>query len=182
MRYQHLDKYITTEKQKSFKRDFFLGAEEYEIWEEIEIGKEYEAENKFEVTVEDIKAFSKAVMDPNPLFNDEEYAKKTRWGGLIAHPLFFHLISMYSIGLGFCNWMRTPGVFNPGQLNLLYEPFRPGDIITLKLKSNDKWIKRGIYYLQCQQDFIDQHETLKVRRWPTLAVPHTREEVRRYLD
>ena len=27
--------------------------------------------------------------DMNPLWRDEEYAKKTRWGGIIAPPAFY---------------------------------------------------------------------------------------------
>jgi 3-hydroxybutyryl-CoA dehydratase len=181
MKYEHLNKYISTEKQKDFERNFFVNAEQYEVWDEVKIGEEYEAIRKFEVKAEDIKAFSQAVMDPNPLFNDEEYAKKTPWGGLIAHPLFFTAIGFFSTGLGHCNWIRTPGAFNPGQLNLIYEPFRVGDIITVKLKSTDKWVKRGKHYLQYQQDFIDQYGKLKVRRWPTLIVPPTRAEMRKYI-
>ena len=99
--YQHLDKYIATKKQREFERNFFLDVDQYEIWEEIEIGPVNEAANKFEVTVEDIKFFSEAILDPNPLFNDEEYAKTTHWGGLIAHPLFFHFVSLYCIERGF---------------------------------------------------------------------------------
>ncbi len=180
--YQHLDNYIATKKQKGFERNFFLDVDQYEIWEEIEIGKVQEAAAKFDVTVEDIKFFSSAILDTNPLFNDEAHAKTTHWKGLIAHPLFFHFISLYSIDRGFCNWMRIPGAFNPGQVNELYEPFRPGDLITLTLTSTDKWIKRGLHYVQCQQDFVDQKGVLKVRRWPILAIPHTRAEIQKYLD
>jgi acyl dehydratase len=181
MKYQHLDRWVTTSKQRGFERNFFLNAEQYEVWDEIKIGEEFEASKKFEITAADIKAFSQAVMDPNPLFNDEEYAKKTPWGGLIAHPLFFTAIGFYCTDVGHSNWIRTPGAFNPGQRNIIYEPFRVGDIITLKLKSTDKWIKRGKHYLQYQQDFIDQYGTLKVRRWPTLIVPPTRAEMRKYI-
>jgi len=181
MKYQHLDRFLTTEKQKGFERNFFLDAEEYEVWDEAKIGEEYEAARKFDVKAEDIKAFSEAIMDPNPLFNDEEYAKKTPWGGLIAHPLFYVPISFYCVLLGACNWIRSPGAYNPGQVNLFYEPFRVDDIITLKLKSTDKWIKRGKHYLRYQQDFIDQHGRLKVRRWPTLIVPSSRSELRKYV-
>jgi 3-hydroxybutyryl-CoA dehydratase len=181
MKFAHLDRFVTTEKERGFERNFFLDAEKYEVWDEVKIGEEYVAPKKFEVKAEDIKAFSKSVMDPNPLFNDEEYAKKTKWGGLIAHPLFYVTISFYCIELGHCNWVRTPGAFNPGQLNLFYEPFRVGDMITLKLKSTDKWIKRGKHYLQYQQDYIDQHGKLKMRRWPTLIVPSTRAELRKYV-
>jgi len=136
MKYQHLDKYVTTAKQRGFERNFFLDAEKYEVWEEVKIGEEYEASRKFEVKAEDIKAFSAAVMDTNPLFNDEEYAKKSPWGGLIAHPLFFTAIGFYCTSTGHSSWIRTPGAYNPGQKNLIFEPFRVGDIITLKLKSD----------------------------------------------
>jgi len=182
MKYEHLNRYLSTEKQKNFERNFFLNVEEYEVWDEVEIGKEYEAERRFEVKTEDIKAYSEAIMDPNPLFNDEEYAKKTPWGGLIGHPLFYVPIGFYCINLGFCNWIRSPGSFNPGQQNLFYEPFRVGDIITIKLKSTDKWIKRGKHYLRYQQEYIDQNEKVKVKRWPTLIVPNTRSELERYVN
>ena len=181
MKYQHLDKYITTSKQRNFERNFFLNAEQYEIWEEVEIGEAYEGSATFDVQAEDIKAFSRAIGDDNPLFNEEEYARKTPWGGLIGHPLFFIAVGFYCTGLGRCNWIRTPGCFNPGQINIMHEPFRVGDVITMRLKSTDKWIKRGKHYLQYQQDFINQHETLKVSRWPTLIVPPTRAELRKFI-
>lgn len=181
MRYAHLARYFTAEKQKTFKTNFFLDADKYEVWDEVKIGVEHESSRKFEVLAEDIIAFSQAVMDPNPLFNDQEYAKRTVWAGLIGHPLFFIAISFYCIELGPCNWVRTPGCFNPGQLNLFFSPFRPGDIISLKLRSTDKWIKRGKHYLQYEQEFVDQRGEIKVRRWPTLVVPPTRQEVNRYV-
>ena len=36
-----------------------------------------------------IKRFAEAVGDPNPLYNDEEYAKKSRYGSVIAPPGYF---------------------------------------------------------------------------------------------
>lgn len=182
MRYAHLARYFTTRKQRSFETNFFLDADKYEVWDEIEIGVEHVSSRKFDVQKEDIVAFSQAIMDPNPLFNDEDKAKQGPWGGLIAHPLFFIAISFYCIEVGPCNWVRTPGCFNPGQLNLLYSPFRPGDVITLKVRSSDKWVKRGRHYLQYEQEFIDQTGQVKVRRWPTLIVPPTRQEVNRYVE
>ena len=181
MKYQHLDRFLSTEKQKDFERNFFVDADSYEVWDEVEIGKEYESEKKFDVKAEDIKAFSEAIMDTNPLFNDEEYAKNTPWGGLIGHPLFYIAIGFYCVNLGFCNWIRSPGAFNPGQRNLFYEPFRVGDNITVKLKSMDKWIKRGHHYLCYQQEYFDQDGTLKVKRWPTLIVPSSRSQLQKYL-
>ena len=36
-----------------------------------------------------IKRFAEAVGDPNPLYFDEEYAKGTRYGGIVAPPGFW---------------------------------------------------------------------------------------------
>lgn len=36
----------------------------------------------------DIKRFAQAIGDENPLYHDDEYAKKTRYGGIIAPPFF----------------------------------------------------------------------------------------------
>lgn len=42
----------------------------------------------FEVEKEPIRRFADAVDDPNPLYWDEEYAKKSRYGSIIAPPGF----------------------------------------------------------------------------------------------
>jgi acyl dehydratase len=42
-----------------------------------------------EVTVDAIRHFSFSVGDDNPLYNDPKYAAATRWGRLIASPMFF---------------------------------------------------------------------------------------------
>jgi len=42
----------------------------------------------FEVERETIRRFADAVDDPNPLYWDEEYAKKSRYGSIIAPPGF----------------------------------------------------------------------------------------------
>jgi len=36
-----------------------------------------------------IKRFAEAVDDPNPLYRDEEYARRTKYGSIIAPPGFF---------------------------------------------------------------------------------------------
>lgn len=42
-----------------------------------------------EVTALDVRRFAVATDDPNPLYCDEELAKQSRYGGLIAPPLFY---------------------------------------------------------------------------------------------
>ena len=114
-----LSKYFKTEKQKVFSTDFFTNAEKYEVWDKIDFSdlKEVEGQNTFEIKAEDLKFYAEAVEDDNPLMNDEEYANKTPYGGLIAHPLFITTICFWCIGVeGKGNWVRTPGARNPGQV------------------------------------------------------------------
>ncbi|MBI2906605.1 MAG: MaoC family dehydratase N-terminal domain-containing protein [Chloroflexi bacterium] len=47
-----------------------------------------------EATRDAIRHFADGIGDPNPLFRDAEYARKTRWGHIIAPPCF--LYSVYS--------------------------------------------------------------------------------------
>ena len=81
-----------------------------------------------EVTVDMIKHFATAVGDLNPLWIDEEYAKKTRWGGIIVPPGYLY-------GVIYATGMRAgglPGVhaFHSGNNWEWYKPIRVGDKIT----------------------------------------------------
>jgi acyl dehydratase len=74
-----------------------------------------------------IRRFVEAVGDDNPLYTDAEYARRTRFGGIIAPPTFL------------CT-LRTGGVMpqlafgrltlNGGNEYEWYRPVRPGDVIT----------------------------------------------------
>lgn len=46
-----------------------------------------------DVTTLDVKRFAVASDDPNPLYYDEDAAKQSRYGGLIAPPLCLHRAS-----------------------------------------------------------------------------------------
>ncbi|MET0143202.1 MAG: MaoC family dehydratase N-terminal domain-containing protein, partial [Ilumatobacteraceae bacterium] len=43
-----------------------------------------------EVSVDGLRHFAYGYGDDNPLYCDEEYAAKSRWGGLIAPPTFLY--------------------------------------------------------------------------------------------
>ena len=81
-----------------------------------------------EVTVYSIRHFASAMGDPNPLWTDEVYAKKTKWGGLIAPPAYLYAVipptGMRAGGL--------PGVhaYHSGNDWEWYKPIRAGDTIT----------------------------------------------------
>ena len=74
-----------------------------------------------------IRRFVEALGDTNPLYVDPEYARQTRWGGVIAPPTFLCTISapltLPELGYGRVN-------LNGGSSYDWYRPVRPGDVIT----------------------------------------------------
>lgn len=180
---EEMAKYQKTEKQKEFSADFLNreAVEDYEFWDEIEIGKESEVPIKFEVKAEDLTAYAEGVPDDNPVFYDAEYAKKCGYDGIVAHPIFGTQVGFYVMRKGHGSWIRTPGARNPGQIIEWYDPIRVGDVLTLKLQGYDKWIKRGKYYMRYLAETYDQYGNLKSKMYVTLILPRTKEDVMKFI-
>ena len=170
-----IEDFLTTRKQKEFEYDFFKKADGYEQWDTVDFEGVYEGEKTFTVEAEDIKYYSVGCLDDNPLFNDETAAEKGPFGGLIAHPLFLTPIGFWLIGdSGPASWIRTPGAINPGQIIEFYEPVRVGDIIRVKSRFHDKWIKRGKRYMSYLSEYYNQKDQLVAKWWLTLILPTSR--------
>ena len=170
-----IEDFLTTKKQKAFEHDFFKKAVGYQKWEDVDFDGVDDIEKTFIVEVEDIKNYSEGILDDNPLFNDEEAAKKGPYGGLIAHPLFLTPIGFWLTGdSGPGSWIRTPGAINPGQIIEFYEPIRPGDIIRAKSRFHDKWIKRGKRYLTFLTEYYNQKDQMVAKWLITLILPRSR--------
>lgn len=82
-----------------------------------------------------LKRFAVAIKSPNPpnpLYFDERYARKTRWGGLIAAPTLSGGFPWLGPILEKVN--PTMGKYrvglNGGNEYELFEPIRPGDVLT----------------------------------------------------
>lgn len=110
-----------------------------------------------------IKRWATVNEDYNALWFDEEYAKKSKWGGIIAPPLY--LISVND-GL---QWPErlADDVYGPGMLPRrdkypsyshtfqaeseweFFEPVRPGDTIDARSKLVDVYWKQGEGYRMC---------------------------------
>jgi acyl dehydratase len=166
---------LRTEKQKAFDYDFFDKAEEYETWEDVDFDMVYEGERTFRVETEDITAYSRGILDDNPLFNDEQAAAAGPYGGLVGHPLFLTPVAFWLTGdRGPGSWVRTPGAINPGQRIEFYEHIRPGDTIRAVSRFHDKWIKRGKRYLTYLTEYYNQKDQLVARWWATLILPRSR--------
>ena len=177
----NLDRYLKTAKQKTFSYDFVQDTEDYEAWDEVKFGDELDGEQVFDIKAEDMVAYADSVSDSNPLFTDEEYARKSPYGGLVPHPLFLTQIAFWCIGVkSRGNWIRTPGARNPGQRIELYDEFRVGERIHIKQKAYDRYVKRGKYYLTDQVDFYNQDNVKKATWWCSLVLPKTKADIMKF--
>jgi acyl dehydratase len=105
-----MGKYISDEQKK------FIGIESEPITHEVERGA--------------IRLFAQAIGDPNPLFNDEKVARKTRFGGMIAPPTYVRLLMPREMPrVDIPNMPKR--LLDGGSEWEFYEPIRPGDRITV---------------------------------------------------
>ena len=179
------ERFFRTEKHRRFDTNFFRDAESYEAWDEIdfESGEEIPGEQTFTIKAEDMKFYAEGVLDDNPLMNDEEYAKKSPYRELVPHPLFITQIGFWCIGVkGRGNWVRTPGARNPGQEIELYEPFRVGETIHIRMRPYDRYVKRRKYYLKYKADFYNQDGVKKASWIATLILPKTKADIRKLAE
>jgi len=75
-----------------------------------------------------VKQFARAIDDPNPLWQDEEYAGKSRYGAIVAPPALV-------IALGWSDFQadgpRGKAGLHGGTELECYQPIRAGDTITI---------------------------------------------------
>ncbi len=97
------------------------------------IGVEWEA-GAYEIEKGMIQKFARAVDDPNPLWQDEEYARQSRYGGIIAPPTFIVTIGGEQFGQKVVAPMFRDGLLHGSTELECYQPVRPGDRITVTVK------------------------------------------------
>ncbi|MCX6004127.1 MAG: MaoC family dehydratase N-terminal domain-containing protein [Chloroflexi bacterium] len=98
----------------------------------------------YEVTRTDIRKIADASGDRNPLYWDDEYASRSKYGGIIAPPDFFGWPAKWEPGLTFVNSsdlfaemaveIAKAGytrAINAGMESEYFLPIRPGDTIVI---------------------------------------------------
>lgn len=85
-------------------------------------------------TIDTIRHFADGLGDANPLWRDEEHARRTRWGGLIAPPFYLFTAAPLGITAG-----GLPGVHSLWMNDVweFYRPLRPGDRLTAVSRLKD---------------------------------------------
>jgi acyl dehydratase len=81
-----------------------------------------------------IRRFVESIGDDNPLYTDAEFARTTRFGGIIAPPTFLCTLRSGSV-LPPINFGRV--TLNGGNEYEWHRPVRPGDVITAQSQLAD---------------------------------------------
>lgn len=99
----------------------------------------------FEIEKEAIRRWAEAIGDANPLYHDEEYARKSQYGGIIAPPGFIGNY-VYPVKVG----KPAPRVPSPFSMGLaggneyeFFKPIRAGDVLTATTKLADLYERQG---------------------------------------
>lgn len=138
----------------SFETDFWLNAQLRKTWDDI-IPGEPRKTLLYTLTRDAIQKYCRVVGDLHPLYFDEDYARSTPYGGLIAPPAI-HILLMFSCTPA-DDWMRSPGTVNAGQSWSYNVPARPGDVIRLEARALDKFIKKDRLFVVHDNVFYNQH-------------------------
>jgi len=96
------------------------------------IGVEREA-GVYEIEKGMIRKFALAIGDPNPLWQDEEYARESNYGGIIAPPTFILTIGLEQIEQELTSLPSMTTLHGSTELEC-YQPVRPGDKITVTIR------------------------------------------------
>ncbi len=104
------------------------------------IGVESEAA-VYEVEKGAVIRFAEAIDDPNPAYQDEVAARKSRYGGIIAPPTFFRAMRAGPLRAHVESPLKR--VLDGGSEWEFHEPVRPGDHIAVTQALADAAQRRG---------------------------------------
>ena len=80
-----------------------------------------------------IRRFARAIDDQNPLWQDEEFAQRSKYGGIIAPPTFIPIVGNEQIQQQSA-LLSTMSILHGGTELECYQSVRPGDTITVTTK------------------------------------------------
>jgi acyl dehydratase len=135
-------------------------------FEDIEVGSEVPELVYGPVTKEQIKEYADVTGDPNPMHQDEEFAKMAGYRTVIAHGL---------MNMAYVSRMLTAWVPDHRQLKRLKTRFSkvvyPGDIMTCKGKVTGKHVEKDGNYVELEISSENQDGETVVKGTATLVLP-----------
>lgn len=136
------------------------------------IGKKY-APAKYVVGWEKVKEYATAIGDKNPLYFDEEFAKNSKYGGLIAPPTFAVVYAGEPL-----KWLLLDKEMALNLMMLVHgeqdfefgEVVRPGDVITTDCEVADIYEKKGKDFVIARTESRNQKGEVVVRASWTFVI------------
>lgn len=159
------------------------------------IGKEMGSRTGEPVLAKDIRRYALAIDDPNPIYYDEDTAKKGKYGGLVAPPGYIcwatqnisnekRVSELTEDGFtrgGFLAIPEIPSVWTFGWVRgseeyEFHRPLRVGDQVTVKHKITDISEKTGksgkLIFITTQHTYTNQSgDLLAMHRITMIGIP-----------
>jgi acyl dehydratase len=124
------------------------------------------------VTKRDIKRFAQAIGETHPIYFDEKYAKSTKYGVILAPPLFCQIFTFEDVPVD-----QLPSDGSPIEIDVpipaqrtvggassyeIFQRVKAGDQITAKSTLRDVFIKEGksgrLYFVIVETEFSNQRK------------------------
>ena len=123
------------------------------------------------VTARDIKRFAQAIGERNPIHYDEEYARCSRHGTIVAPPLFCQTLTFDDVSPSELSPDGAPAELNvpiPAQRAMgggseytVHRLVRAGEVITVTSQLKNLYTKQGrnglLYFIVVETAFSDEH-------------------------
>ena len=118
-----------------------------------------------------IRRYAQAISDSNPLYLDDEYAKQSKYGGIVAPPTYIFDVShdiFAEIGEDGRDLTRVtvPGMnaVRGGNEYEFLEPVKAGDVVNRRRKVTDIYEKEGkkadkILFITYETTYVNQNGT-----------------------
>ncbi len=114
-----------------------------------------------------IRQFVQAIDDPNPLWQDGEYAKKSGYGGIIAPATFILAIGFEQFVEALIASASFATMLMASTELEYYQPIRPGDMITVIIKISNIRERQGkmgkMAFINFDTTYKNQRQELVVK-------------------
>lgn len=136
---------------------------------------------QYDVTKRDIKHFAQAIGEANPVHFDEDYAAGTRYGTIVAPPLFCQMLTFEDVPPD-----RLPRDGSPSEIDVpipaqrtvggastyeIFQRVKAGDQITATSTLKDVFSKEGasgkLYFIIVETEFSNQRNEPVARETAT---------------
>jgi acyl dehydratase len=123
-------------------------------FEEIVPGM-YLGEGTYQVTREAIARFARLLNYDDPIYFDEDHARRTSYGGIITPP---GMLFIYGLKLGWELKLYPPGAIRMGDDNTYYTPAHPGDVLTTTITVSERFERKQRKFLKIKLETTNQRQ------------------------